>query len=75
MPDFKPWSCLLDNRDLHHARFRWKLRLSQVTGDTAYGTVENIAALEQEHIRAYVPLPDKENFCINCCTEILYCFN
>src|SRR5260370_9248637 len=30
--------------------------------DTAYGAVENIAALEQEHIRAYVPLPDKEIF-------------
>jgi Transposase DDE domain len=32
-----------------------------MTGDTAYGTVENIAALEREHIRAYVPLPDYES--------------
>ena len=46
---------------LSHARFRWKLRPSQVTGDTVYGTVENIAALEQEHMRAYVPLPDYES--------------
>jgi hypothetical protein len=37
-------------------RFRWKLRPRQVTGDTKYGTIENIAAIEREHIRAYVPL-------------------
>ena len=31
--------------------------LSQrVTGDTAYGTIENIAAVERMGIRAYVPL-------------------
>ena len=30
----------------------------QVTGDTTYGTVENIVALEDAGIRAYVPLPD-----------------
>ncbi len=40
------------------ARFRWKLWPRQATGDTTYGTVDNIVALEQEHIRAYVPLPD-----------------
>jgi Transposase DDE domain len=39
-------------------RFRWKLWPSQATGDTTYGTVDNIVALENEHIRAYVPLPD-----------------
>ncbi len=39
-------------------RFRWKLWLRQATGDTTYGTVDNIVALEHEHIRAYVPLPD-----------------
>ena len=41
---------------LWRARFRWKLRPRQVTGDTKYGTVENVAAIEREHIRAYVPL-------------------
>ena len=41
---------------LWRARFRWKLRPRQVTGDTKYGTVENIVAIEQERIRAYVPL-------------------
>jgi transposase len=39
-------------------RFRWKLWPRQVTGDTTYGTVDNIMALEHEHIRAYMPLPD-----------------
>jgi transposase len=29
-----------------------------VTGDTTYGTVENIVAVEGTGIRAYVPLPD-----------------
>ena len=37
-------------------RFRWKLRPRRVTGDTKYGTIENIAAIERERIRAYVPL-------------------
>jgi hypothetical protein len=38
--------------------FRWKLRPGQVTGDTTYGTTENIVAVENAGIRAYVPLPD-----------------
>jgi transposase len=38
--------------------FRWKLRPKQVTGDTAYGTLENIVAIEDAGIRAYIPLPD-----------------
>src|SRR5215212_9622287 len=37
--------------------FRRKLRPGQVTGDTTYGTVENIAAIEDAGIRAYLPLP------------------
>jgi hypothetical protein len=37
-------------------RFRWKLRPRQITGDTKYGTVENIAAIEREGIHAYMPL-------------------
>lgn len=43
-----------------HVRFRWKLHPKQVTGDTTYGTIENIQALEHMGIRAYVPLPDWE---------------
>jgi transposase len=38
--------------------FRRKLWPDQVAGDTTYGTVENIVALEDAGIRAYVPLPD-----------------
>ena len=38
--------------------FRWKLRPRQVTGDTTYGTTENIVAVEDAGIRADVPLPD-----------------
>ncbi len=43
---------------LWKCRFRWKLHPHQVTGDTAYGTAEIIAAVEDQGIRAYVPLPD-----------------
>jgi hypothetical protein len=38
--------------------FRRKLRPHDVTGDTTYGTVENIVALEDAGIRAFFPLPD-----------------
>jgi transposase len=34
------------------ACFRWKLRPQQVTGDTTYGTTENIVAIEDAGIRA-----------------------
>ena len=46
---------------LWRTRFRWKLRPHQVTGDTKYGTEENIVAIEDQHIRAYVPLPDNDH--------------
>jgi Transposase DDE domain/Transposase domain (DUF772) len=56
---------VMDNqpmRDLiFRTRFRWKLRPRQVTGDTKYGTIENIKAIEDAGIRAYVPLPDWEH--------------
>jgi Transposase DDE domain len=49
-------------RDLiSRTRFRWKLQPRSVTGDTKYGTIENITALEDAGIRAYVPLPDWEH--------------
>ena len=43
--------------------FRWHLRPRHVTGDTTYGTLENIMALEDAGVRAYVPLadPDKKS--------------
>jgi hypothetical protein len=38
------------------ARFRWKLHPRQVTGDSKYGTTANVVAIEDQRIRAYVPL-------------------
>jgi hypothetical protein len=38
--------------------FRRKLWPDHVTGDTTYGTTENIVALEDAGIRAFFPLPD-----------------
>jgi hypothetical protein len=38
--------------------FRRKIWPRQVTGDTTYGTVENIVALEDAGIHAFFPLPD-----------------
>ncbi len=43
-----------------HVRFRWKLHPRQVTGDTKYGTEENIQGVEDMGIRAYMPVPDWE---------------
>jgi len=45
---------------LRRVQFRWRLRPARVVADTTYGTVENIRALEDQDIRAYVPLPDFE---------------
>jgi hypothetical protein len=39
-------------------RFRWHLRPKQATGDTTYATLENIKGLEDDGIRAYLPLPN-----------------
>jgi transposase len=43
---------------LWRTRFRWKLRPRQMTGDTKYGTVANIVAIEAQGMRAYVPLSE-----------------
>jgi hypothetical protein len=43
---------------LWRTRFRWKLRLRQITGDTKYGTIENVTAIERERVHAYVPLSE-----------------
>src|SRR5918997_1451254 len=45
---------------LFRSRFRWHLRPRSVTGDAAYGTIENIAAVEKDGIRAYVALPNHD---------------
>jgi len=43
---------------LRRVSFRWHLRPKRAIADTTYGTIENIRALEEAGIRAYVPLPD-----------------
>jgi hypothetical protein len=56
---------VMDNqpmRDLvFRTRIRWKLWPRHVTGDTKYGTIDNIKVIEDQGIRAYVPLPDWEH--------------
>jgi Transposase DDE domain len=46
---------------LWRSRFRWKLWPRQVTGDKKYGTEENIVAIEDQGIRAYIPIPDMDH--------------
>ena len=45
---------------LFRSRFRWRLHPRSVTADAAYGTTENIAAIEKAGIRAYMALVDHE---------------
>jgi transposase len=56
---------VMDNQPMldliFRTRFRWKLRPRHVTGDTKYGTIQNIKAIEDAGMRAYVPLPDWEH--------------
>lgn len=44
---------------LWHVLFRWRMRPKQVTGDMTYGTIENIKAIEDAHIRAYIPVAER----------------
>jgi hypothetical protein len=49
-------------RDLvWRVRFRWRLHPRLVCGDTKYGTLENIKAIEEAGIRAYMPLFNRDN--------------
>jgi transposase len=41
------------------SRFRWQLALQVAVGDTRYGTIENIVRLENNGIKAYVPIHAK----------------
>lgn len=43
---------------LWHTTFRWKLRPHHVNGDSVYGTIPNVKAMEQVGIRAYMPAID-----------------
>jgi DDE family transposase len=44
---------------LFRSRLRWRLSPRSVTGDAAYGTRENVAAIEKAGIRAYTALPEQ----------------
>ena len=46
---------------LRRVVFRRRLRPNKIIADTTYGTIENIRAVEEMGIRAYVPLPDWEH--------------
>ena len=41
--------------------FRWKLWPRHVTGDKKYGTEGNLVAIEDQGIRAYIPIPDMDH--------------
>jgi transposase len=43
---------------LWRSAFRWHLWPRHVTGDAAYGTIENIMAIEEAGVRAYLSLAD-----------------
>jgi hypothetical protein len=44
---------------LWHTCFRWRLRPKQVTADSLYGTGENLKAIEEANIRAYIPVAER----------------
>ena len=41
---------------LWHTCFRWHLKPKHVTADSLYGTGENLQAIEEANIRAYIPV-------------------
>ena len=43
---------------LWRTAFRWGLKPHHVTGDSVYGTIPNVKAIEQAGIRAYMPVID-----------------
>jgi Transposase domain (DUF772)/Transposase DDE domain len=44
---------------LWYVLFRWRHWPNQVTGDMTYGTTENLKAIEDAHIHAYMPLAER----------------
>ena len=69
---------------LWHACFRWHLQPHQVTGDATYGTLENIRAIENAGMRAYLAMRDddrrsprfgKQRFRYDAATDVYWCPN
>jgi hypothetical protein len=56
---------VMDNQPMldlvFRTRFRWKLWPRHVTGDKKYGSEENLVAIEQQGIRAYIPIADVDH--------------
>jgi transposase len=56
---------VMDNQPMRdllwRVRFRWKLWPRQATGDSKYGTEDNLVAIEDQGIRAYIPVPDMDH--------------
>jgi transposase len=56
---------VMDNQPMRdllwRVRFRWKLWPRQVTGDKKYGTEDNLVAIEDQGICAYIPIPDMDH--------------
>ncbi len=56
---------VMDNQPMRdllwRVRFRWKLWPRQVTGDKKYGTEDNLVAIEDQGIHAYIPIPDMDH--------------
>ncbi len=46
---------------LWHTRFRWKLWPRHITGDKKYGSEENLVAIENQGIHAYIPIADVDH--------------
>src|SRR5258708_10709149 len=44
---------------LWHTCFRWRLLPKQVTAHSLYGTRANLKAIEEAHIRAYIPIAER----------------
>lgn len=53
---------IMDNTPLldlaRWVRFRWHILPEIAVGDAKYGTIANIAGLEQDGLHAYIPVPD-----------------
>jgi len=56
---------VMDNQPMRdllwRVRFRWKLWPRQATGDSKYGAEDNLVAIEDQGIRAYIPIPDMDH--------------
>ena len=75
---------MLDERcaTVARVRFRRKLHPQQATGETTYGSVENIVALDGAAIYASIPLPDmnrrrpfygQDDFAYDAAQDVYHC--